>query len=53
MVEKETEAVDREKKPESENASDYCPVCSRRLEGRSCKLVCPVCGYYMSCSDYY
>ena len=53
MVEKETEAVDKEKKPESDNASDYCPVCSRRLEGRSCKLVCPVCGYYMSCSDYY
>jgi predicted RNA-binding Zn-ribbon protein involved in translation (DUF1610 family) len=37
----------------SEAASEYCPACSRRLEARSCKFVCPSCGYYMSCSDYY
>jgi tRNA(Ile2) C34 agmatinyltransferase TiaS len=30
----------------------YCPQCSRRLEERGCKLRCPRCGYYMSCSDY-
>ena len=36
-----------------EDASRYCPVCSQRLESRRCKLVCPVCGYYMSCADYY
>jgi hypothetical protein len=36
-----------------EDASRYCPVCSKRLESRRCKLVCPVCGYYMSCADYY
>jgi Zn finger protein HypA/HybF involved in hydrogenase expression len=35
------------------DASCYCPVCSKRLESRRCKLVCPVCGYYMSCADYY
>ncbi|MGB2621895.1 MAG: hypothetical protein WBL56_18340 [Candidatus Acidiferrum sp.] len=35
------------------DASCYCPVCSQRLESRRCKLVCPVCGYYMSCADYY
>jgi len=36
-----------------EDASRFCPVCSRRLESRRCKLVCDVCGYYMSCADYY
>jgi len=38
---------------QGEDASRYCPVCSQRLESRRCKLVCSVCGYYMSCSDYY
>jgi hypothetical protein len=37
----------------SEDPSWYCPVCSQRLESRRCKLICSVCGYYMSCSDYY
>ena len=36
-----------------EYASSFCPVCSQRLESRRCKLVCNVCGYYMSCADYY
>ncbi|HEY2121745.1 MAG TPA: hypothetical protein VGH37_21365 [Candidatus Acidoferrum sp.] len=36
-----------------EYASTFCPVCSQRLESRRCKLVCNVCGYYMSCADYY
>jgi hypothetical protein len=36
-----------------EDASVYCPVCSQRLESRRCKLICAVCGYYMSCADYY
>jgi hypothetical protein len=31
----------------------YCPVCSRRLAERKCKLFCERCGYYMSCADYY
>jgi hypothetical protein len=31
----------------------YCPSCSSKLWARSCKLVCPSCGYYMSCSDFY
>jgi len=31
----------------------YCPVCSKRLTARKCKLHCEKCGYYMSCADYY
>jgi len=31
----------------------YCPMCSRRLSARKCKLFCETCGYYMSCADYY
>ncbi len=38
---------------EAEDSSRYCPRCSERLELRSCKLICPSCSYYMSCSDYY
>jgi len=34
-------------------AIGYCPRCWARLEARSCKLICPNCGYYMSCSDFY
>jgi hypothetical protein len=36
-----------------DDASRFCPVCSQRLESRRCKLICSVCGYYMSCADYY
>jgi hypothetical protein len=38
---------------EQEDPMRYCPVCSKRLESRRCKLICNVCGYYMSCADYY
>lgn len=34
-------------------AMSYCPRCSARLAAQSCKLICPDCGYYMSCSDFY
>lgn len=45
-------ADDRVKTP-PEEVLRYCPVCSRPLASKHCKLVCPGCGYYMSCSDYY
>jgi hypothetical protein len=40
-------------KARPELAMSYCPSCSTRLTSRSCKLLCPDCGYYMSCSDFY
>ena len=38
---------------QSTEASSYCPTCSEKLIGRGCKLRCPKCGFYLSCSDYY
>jgi hypothetical protein len=39
--------------PDTDEPMLYCPVCSRRLTARKCKLICENCGYYMSCADYY
>jgi hypothetical protein len=39
--------------PDASEPMLWCPVCSRRLEQKKCKLFCPECGYYMSCADYY
>ena len=46
-------AADKATVQGTEDASRYCPICSQRLESRRCKLICGVCGYYMSCADYY
>jgi hypothetical protein len=37
----------------NEPALLFCPICDSRLLGHRCKLVCPQCGYFMSCADYY
>ena len=39
--------------PVNDEAMLYCPVCSKRLDARKCKLFCSQCGYYLSCADYY
>jgi ribosomal protein S27AE len=35
------------------DASRFCPNCSTQLIEQQCKLKCPQCGYYLSCSDFY
>lgn len=38
-----------------ERAMRTCPICGKELSERKCKLYCPdpVCGYFLSCSDFY
>jgi hypothetical protein len=30
----------------------WCPCCGHELENHKCKLRCPRCHYFMSCSDF-
>jgi len=34
-------------------AMRVCPNCSTELQEVRCKLSCPRCGFFLSCSDYY
>lgn len=38
--------------PLLEDIERTCPNCGKRLDERKCKLFCPVCGYFKSCSDF-
>ncbi|MFZ0418628.1 MAG: hypothetical protein WAM04_11045 [Candidatus Sulfotelmatobacter sp.] len=40
-------------RPAAGHAERFCPNCSAELKESRCKLSCVVCGFYLSCSDFY
>jgi predicted RNA-binding Zn-ribbon protein involved in translation (DUF1610 family) len=43
--------VDLSPKVQEDHYWQYCVNCGTKLEGRKCKLICPKCGFYHSCSE--
>lgn len=39
--------------PDATETMKTCPLCSARLQEHRCKLLCPYCGFFLSCSDFY
>lgn len=40
-------------KNQNRDPGRFCPNCSTELKESRCKLSCPKCGFYLSCSDFY
>jgi Zn finger protein HypA/HybF involved in hydrogenase expression len=48
-----TPATEIEREVKASDPGQYCPNCSAKLRESRCKLKCPQCGFYLSCSDFY
>ena len=56
MAQEQQTTADEQARKDSVKVADpgqYCPNCSAKLRESQCKLKCPQCGFYLSCSDFY
>lgn len=52
-VEDEDEPLLQSGRKRATFSMQVCPNCSEQLRENHCKLACPRCGYFLSCSDFY
>jgi hypothetical protein len=53
MMPKSDVATKTEPKAKPVDVSRYCPTCGSEMRESRCKLKCEICGFFLSCSDFY